>query len=127
MTRFMLICLGGAVGTGARYLLSGWMLRALGPGFPWGTLIVNVLGSYLVAVLMYAGVEVAALSPTARLVLSTGVMGGFTTYSAFSFETMRQLQDGSSWLAAVNVSVTLFGCLAACFLGWLSARWIFAS
>jgi CrcB protein len=124
MSRFLWICLGGAVGTGARYLLGGWTLRAFGPSFPYGTLSVNLIGSLLVAALMYLGVEAAMLPPTLRLVLTTGVMGGFTTYSTFSYETLKYLQDGAWGLAIVNVLVTVFGCLAACLLGWAGARWL---
>ncbi len=120
--RLLWICLGGAFGTGARYLLSGWALEQLGSGFPYGTLAVNVLGSFLLAVLMYAGVDAGLLSPTVRLALTTGVMGGFTTYSTFSYETMRYLQDGVWWLAFLNVAVTLVACLGACFLGWVAAQ-----
>ena len=124
MARFLWICLGGAAGTGARYLVSGWVLRALGPSFPFGTLAVNVLGSLCVAVLLYLGTETAALSPTVRLALTTGVMGGFTTYSTFSYETMRSIQDGAWGLALLNVLVTVVACLGACFLGWAGARWM---
>ena len=125
MSRFLLVCLGGALGTGARYLVSIGTLRWLGPAFPWGTLAVNVLGSFLVAALMYLGTDKAAISTTTRLVLTTGVMGGFTTYSTFSYETMKYLQDGAWRLAILNVGVTVLGCLGACVLGWTGAKWMF--
>ncbi|MHB8875773.1 MAG: fluoride efflux transporter CrcB [Myxococcaceae bacterium] len=124
MSRFLWICLGGAVGTGARYLLSGWTLRVLGPAFPYGTLAVNVLGSFLLAVLMVVGLHSTALSPTMRLVLTTGVMGGFTTYSTFSYESMRYFQDGAWLIGALNIGVTVLACLAACLLGWSGGRWL---
>lgn len=124
MSRFLLVCLGGALGTGARYLVSGWAPRVFGPVFPYGTLAVNVLGSFLVAVLMYVGTETTAMPATTRIVLTTGVMGGFTTYSTFSYETMKFLQDGAFGLAVLNVAVTVLGCLAACVLGWAGARWM---
>ena len=124
MQQFLWICLGGAVGTGARYLLSGWALQALGPAFPYGTLTVNLLGSFLIAFLMVVGVETTLLPPALRLVLATGVMGGFTTYSAFSYETLKYLQEGAWWIGILNVLVTVFGCLAACLFGWVSARWL---
>jgi len=127
MERFLWVCFGSAVGGGARYLLSGWVLTVLGPSFPYGTLAVNAIGSFLLAALMYAGVEVAAISPTVRLAAATGVMGGFTTYSTFSFETMRYLQDGAWGVAIANVSVTVLGCLLACFLGWSAARALFGT
>ena len=124
MSRFLMICLGGALGTGARYLLSGWTLRWLGPGFPYGTLVVNVLGSFLLAGLMFVGTETTAMPATMRLFLSTGVLGGFTTYSTFSYETMKYLQDSAWHLAVLNVSVTVFACLGACMLGWAGAKWM---
>ena len=124
MSRFLWICLGGAAGTGARYLLSGWALAALGTSFPWGTLAVNVIGSFLLGLLMQVGVATPLLSPTLRVALTTGVMGGFTTYSSFNYETMRYAQDGSWLLATVNVVVMLLGCLVAGFAGLLAGRWI---
>jgi CrcB protein len=104
MSRFFWICLGGAAGTGARYLVSGWALAALGTSIPYGTLAVNAIGSFLLGLLMQVGIATPLLSPTLRLTLTTGVMGGFTTYSAFNYETIRYVQDGSWPLAVVNVS-----------------------
>lgn len=122
--RLLWVCLGSAVGGGARYLVSGWALKALGPAFPYGTLAVNLIGSFLLGAIMFAGVEAAALSPNTRLALSTGVMGGFTTYSTFSYETMKYLQDGAWAIALGNVLATVVGCLAACALGWSGAKWM---
>lgn len=125
--RLFWICVGGAFGSGARYLLSGWVLDQLGPAFPSGTLAVNLIGSFLLGALMFLGVEAALLPPTLRLALTTGVMGGFTTYSTFSYETMRYLQDGAWGLALLNVAVTVVGCLVACLLGWGLAQWLAGS
>lgn len=122
MARLVLISLGGALGTAARYLLSGWLLRVLGPAFPYGTLAVNVIGSFLLGALMHVGLQTALLSPTARLVLGTGVMGGFTTYSTFNYETLQYLQQGAWGLAGLNVAATLLVCLAAGALGVAAAR-----
>lgn len=118
------VCFGSALGGGARYLVSLWMARLLGQSFAYGTLTVNTVGSFLIGVLMYTSVEGSAISPTLRLALTTGVIGGFTTYSTFSYETFRYLQEGAWSSALVNVFVTLFGCLAATFLGWTLARWV---
>ena len=120
--RLFLICLGGAFGSGARYLISGWVLDYFGPAFPSGTLAVNIIGSFLIGALMFLGIEAGMLSPTARLTLTTGVMGGFTTFSAFSYETMRLAQDGSWALALANVVVSVVACLVACVLGWAVAQ-----
>lgn len=127
MDRFFWVCLGSAVGGGARYLVSGWMLKALGPSFPYGTLAVNLIGSFLLGGLMFAGVEAGLMPPTVRLALTTGVMGGFTTYSTFSYETLRYLQEGAWLLAVANVVLTVIGCLAACLLGWWGSKWMFGS
>lgn len=122
MARFLWICLGGAAGTGARYLLSGWLLRAAGPGFPWGTLAVNVIGSFLLGLILQVSLTTTLISPTLRLALTTGVMGGFTTYSTFNYETLQYLQQ-SEWLAAfANVAATLLACLAAGALGVLGGK-----
>jgi CrcB protein len=126
MALFWWICLGGAIGTGARYALSGWLLKALGASFPYGTLAVNVLGSFLVGSVMYAGLEAGMIPPTLRVALATGVLGGFTTYSSFSYETLRYIQEGAWLVAALNLAATFLGCLAACFLGWTGARWLLA-
>jgi CrcB protein len=120
MARFLLICAGGAVGTGARYLFSTAVTRAFG-NFPFGTLGVNVLGSFLVSVLMVLALEKSVLSPDLRLVLVTGVLGGFTTYSSFNYETLHLAQSGAAGLAVANVAVTLLACLLAGVAGiWLA-------
>ena len=124
MVRLFWICVGGAFGSGARYLLSGWVLEQFGPAFPSGTLAVNAIGSFLLGALMFLGVEAGMMPPTLRLAVTTGVMGGFTTYSTFSYETMRYLQEGAWMLALLNVTVTVVGCLIACLLGWGAAHWL---
>jgi CrcB protein len=122
MVRFLWICLGGAIGTGARYLLSGWLLRLAGPGFPYGTLAVNVIGSFLLGLLMQVSLSVETFPPTLRLALTTGVMGGFTTYSTFNYETLRFAQEGSWLLAGANLAITVVSCFAAGALGVLAGR-----
>jgi protein CrcB len=126
-SRFFWICLGGAAGTAARYWLGGWAPRVLGAALPWGTLAVNVLGSFLIGAVMHVGLTTELLSPTLRIALTVGVLGGFTTYSSFSFETLRLLQDGAWALALLYVAGTLLGCLGACALGFGVARWLAGS
>lgn len=121
-----MVCLGGALGTGARYLVSAWTPKVLGPAFPYGTLFVNVLGSFLLGAVMYLGTETTAMPATTRVVLATGVLGGFTTYSSFSYETMKFLQENALHLALLNMALNVLGCLGACALGWAGARWMFA-
>ncbi|HWM78623.1 MAG TPA: fluoride efflux transporter CrcB, partial [Methylomirabilota bacterium] len=115
--RLLLICLGGAVGTGARYLIGGLAARWLGSEFPYGTLFINVLGSFLIGFVQQVGLTTLAIPETTRLVLTIGVMGGFTTYSSFSYETISLIENGS-WLgAAANVVLTTGLCLVVCVLG----------
>ena len=115
--RLLLICLGGAVGTGARYLIGGLAARWLGSEFPYGTLFINVLGSFLIGFIQQVGLTTLAIPETTRLVLTIGVMGGFTTYSSFSYETISLIENGS-WLGAVaNVVLTTGLCLVVCVLG----------
>jgi CrcB protein len=94
VTRLLLVCAGGALGSGARYLVSTWAARALGADFPRGTLIVNVLGSFLLALLLGLAGTREAITPEARLFLGAGVLGGFTTYSSFNYETLALLERG---------------------------------
>lgn len=122
MAQFLWICLGGAVGTGARYLVALFALRLLGPAFPWGTLLVNVVGSFLLGALMHLGLTSEWLSPGLRLTLTTGLMGGFTTYSTFNYETLGYLREGAFGLALLNVGATLLLCLVAGYLGLVAAR-----
>jgi fluoride exporter len=122
MARLLWICLGGAIGTGARYLLSGWLLRILGPGFPYGTLAVNTLGSFLLGVLMQVALSTESFPPTLRLTLTTGVIGGFTTYSTFNYETLQLFQEGAWLLGLGNLGITVAACLAAGGLGLVVGR-----
>lgn len=127
MERLLFVCLGGAVGTGARYLVAGWMQRALGAGFPYGTFTVNLVGSFLLSLLMVVGVSSESISPTLRIAITTGAMGGFTTYSTFSYETMRFAQEGTYGMVALNITLTLVVCLAASFAGLAVGRLLVAS
>jgi CrcB protein len=120
--RFLLICLGGAAGTAARYGVQVWARAALGTVFPWGTLFVNLLGSFLIGVIMYVGTHSEVMSVTTRMALVTGVMGGFTTYSSFNYETLSLVQERSLALSALNVGATLFGCWIAGVLGLVVGR-----
>jgi fluoride exporter len=125
MTRFLLVCLGGALGSGARYLVALWAATALGSAFPFGTLIVNLAGSFLLAFLMQTSTSTEVISADVRLMLTTGVMGGFTTYSAFNQETTGYLRAGVWTIGFINIAATVIGCLAAGFAGLALARALF--
>jgi fluoride exporter len=120
--RLLLVCAGGALGSGARYLVATWAARAYGASFPRGTLIVNVTGSLLLGIIMGVAGARDLLSPEARLFLGTGIMGGYTTYSSFNYETLALAERGSVALAAANVTLTLVGCFAGGALGLVAGR-----
>jgi CrcB protein len=122
MIRFLLVCLAGAAGTGARYLLGGFIQRVMGASFPYGTITINASGSFLISIIMYLGLDKQVIGPDLRVVLTTGVMGGFTTYSTFNYETLRFAQNGAYALAALNMAVTVVVCLVTGGLGLLLAR-----
>lgn len=124
MKELLAVCIGGAAGSAARYLFSVWARDTLGQDFPYGTIGVNVIGSFAMGALAYLGRTTELLPPTLALALTTGVLGGFTTYSTFNDDTVRLLQSGAFARAALNVGVTLFVCLAAGFAGLALGRWI---
>ena len=127
MERFLFICLGGAIGTGLRYLTASLAVRWLGVDFPYGTLIVNVVGSFLIGLIQQVGATSLLIPETTRLFLTVGIMGGLTTYSSFSYETLRLAQIGAWGQAWVNVLVTTAVCLGVCFLGIVVGRMIVES
>jgi fluoride exporter len=122
--RFIYICLGGAIGTGLRYLTSGVAARWLGSDFPYGTLIVNVVGSFLIGLIQQVGTASLLIPEPTRLFLTVGIMGGLTTYSSFSYETVRLVEIGAWGQAWVNVLVTTALCLGVCLLGIAVGRLI---
>lgn len=124
MGRLLLIGLGGAVGTLARYGLAVACEQRFGAAFPYGTLAVNVIGSFLLGLVMQVGLTSDVLSPTMRLALGTGLIGGFTTYSTFNYETLKLWQDGAWRTAFINLTATVLGGLVAGLCGVLAARWL---
>ena len=119
------ICAGGAVGTAARYLLTLWANDRFGASFPYGTLAVNLIGCFLISIVVQAAAA-GEWPATLRLALVTGVLGGFTTYSAFNHETLRLLAQGNNGLALTYVSATLAGGLLSGWLGLTVARVLLA-
>ena len=114
----------GGLGCIARYLASGWTYQLVGRNLPYGTLLVNILGSFLLGLLMTFGLRSTLFSPEIRLGLTVGFMGGFTTFSTFSYETLRLLEEGSLWQAGINVVLNVVLCLSFALLGVLVARYL---
>lgn len=120
MERFLIVCGAGAAGCGARYLLSLW----IGPrAFPYATLAANLLGSFAIALVVELSLRASAFPPNLRLGLTTGFMGGLTTYSTFNLETTTMAAQGQTGRALLNLLATLAGCALAGLLGlWLARR-----
>jgi CrcB protein len=122
MKTLLLVAIAGGIGSAARYAVTLGAHRYIGPGFPYGTLTVNVVGSFLLAAIMHLGARPELLAPDTRIILATGVLGGFTTYSAFNYETLDLLGTGNWKLAFTNMALTVLACLGAGLLGLLAAR-----
>lgn len=121
MKQLLWVSLGGALGTAARYLLGDWLAR-LAPNFPLATLVINASGSFMLCALMELALHSSAVPPWLRITITTGVMGGFTTYSTFNYETLQLIEDGALLLAGWNVLTTVVGCLLAGLLGTMLVR-----
>ena len=120
MQTYLLIGLGGALGSMARHWCNGLAAAALGIAFPWGTLIINVLGSMVIgfaAAAMGAGGRFP-VSNEARLFLMVGICGGYTTFSAFSLQTLTLLQNGEVLPATGNIGLSVILCLIGVWLGY---------
>ncbi len=122
MTRVLIVFGAGGTGCAVRYLISTWAGDRLGTAFPYGTLIVNLIGSFLMGLVMELSLRVADFPDDLRLALTTGFLGGLTTYSAFNHETSTLALDGSTTRSLTNVGVTLIGCAIAGLLGIGLAR-----
>ena len=120
MQRFLIVCGAGGLGCGVRYLVSRYANTAT---FPYGTLIVNVVGSFIIALVLEASLRrVAWLTPNITLGITTGFLGGLTTYSAFNYESTQLLLGDRPLRGALDIAVTLVACLAAGLLGLALAR-----
>lgn len=117
MERLLFIGLGGAIGTIMRYVASLAAVRWFGADFPYGTLIVNLAGAFVIGVVQEIGTESLLIPDHLRLFLTTGMMGGLTTYSTFSYETVRLMQADAWHQAWINIVATTTICLALCFVG----------
>lgn len=122
MQRFLLVCVGGAAGSGTRYLITLWAGQRLGTSFPWGTLLVNLAGCFVLGLLMHVALTTTMISPNVRVLCTTGAMGGLTTYSTFNYETIKLFEDGATRFALVNFGVTSVGCLVAGLAGLATGR-----
>lgn len=120
MSPLLLVMLGGALGSGARHLTGRLMLQALGPDFPYGTLTVNWVGGLMMGILAGALARTGATEGW-RMFIGVGILGGFTTFSSFSLDTITMIERGQASVALGYVALSLFGSLAALWAGlWMT-------
>jgi CrcB protein len=121
MERLFWICLAGAAGTGARYLIALWAAQRFGSALPYGTLLVNLIGCFGIGAVMHAALTLG-WPATMRAAVTIGFLGGFTTYSSFNYETLRLFEEGAPAAAVMNLALTLLGGFLAGWLGLTAAR-----
>jgi CrcB protein len=126
MTTYLWVAVGSALGGMARYWMTLTMAAATGLGFPWGTILINIIGSFVIGfVAALTGVGGRVNAPLdARVFIMTGLCGGFTTFSAFSLQTLDLARDGRWLQAGANVGLSVVLCLIAVTLGYLAAGFI---
>lgn len=115
---------GSGLGGALRYLAVGWVVARYGAAFPYGTVAINVVGSFLITLVMHLGLSTTWIHPDVRLALAAGVLGGFTTYSSFTYESLGLFEQGAVRLGALNIALTVVGCLVAGVAGLLLGRLI---
>ena len=120
MKEILFVAAGGAIGSSLRYVLSSSIYSWFGRAFPWGTLAVNVVGSFAIGLLSILLVEKFNVAQEWRLAIVVGVLGGFTTFSAFSWDTLDLMQQGLTLKALFNVLANVMLCIVA---AWLGAMW----
>jgi CrcB protein len=126
MNQLMAVALGGSCGAVVRFLVSSGLYQWLGWGFPYGTLVVNVVGSFLIGLLTEALIlQRVAISLEYRAAILVGFIGAFTTFSTFSLETIYLIEQGSLSKAALNIGGSVLGCLFAVWIGLLCGRYLF--
>jgi fluoride exporter len=117
----LLIAIGGALGSVARYLLSTFVLRVTGTLFPLGTFVVNVIGCLVFGAIAGAATQRVQIAPALRLFLLTGILGGFTTFSSYAFESFALVRDGQFVWASINVLGQVVAGLAGMWVGYVAA------
>jgi CrcB protein len=120
----LIIALGAAAGANARYWLTNWAAERFGPAFPWGTFVVNASGGLLIGLLLTVLNARLVADPTARLLLATGFLGAYTTFSTFTYDTVRLMQQGDYGPAAANAVGSVVAGLLATFAGVLIGHWL---
>jgi CrcB protein len=126
MNTLFAVAVGGALGASGRYVFNIQMMRLLGTGFPWGTFGVNIIGSFLMGVFVESFALRLNLSAEMRSFLTTGVLGGFTTFSTFSLDAGNMIERSDFTLAGLYITSSVIGSIMALFLGLYVVRTVFA-
>ena len=126
MFHLLLVMIGGAVGAGARHLTGRATLSLLGPGYPFGTLAVNLVGGFAMGLLVGALARMSVPGENWRLLLGVGVLGGYTTFSSFSLDVVNMMQRGDLGVAALYITISVIGSIAALFAGLALVRTVVA-
>lgn len=124
MQMILYIAIFGALGCLSRYFISGWVYTLLGIGFPYGTFAVNIIGAFTIGIIMEYSLYSEIISPNIRVALTIGFLGGFTTFSTFSYETFRLLEDGEFIIALLNILASVLVCILFTWGGVIAARYI---
>ena len=126
MKEYLWIGMGSALGGMGRYWLSGLIADRYGAVFPWGTIVVNVSGSFLIGLIgaLAEGGGRLLTPPVAREFLMLGILGGYTTFSSFSLQTLNLAREGQWFYAGANIGLSVTLCLAAVWLGYVAVQWV---
>ena len=122
MNRYFMVMVGAALGGLARYVIGSAVMQRFGGRFPLGTLVVNVTGCFLIGILLPLLTERGELRPNLRLFLIVGVLGGYTTFSSFAWETFQAVDEGGRWIAFANVALSVILGYLAVWCGSLLVR-----
>lgn len=123
-SKILCLGIGGFIGSNLRYWISNWSAIHIGTDMPYGTLLVNAIGSFILGFLTIYGTEVIDLDPRLRLLIGTGMMGALTTFSTFSVETFSFMRESNYFLALVNIGANVLVALCAVYLGFIAAKTI---
>lgn len=117
LRNYLYVFVGGGLGASIRYWISGLIPRWIGSGFPYANLFINVSGSFLIGLMMTAFEDRFLVNPSLRVFLTIGILGGYTTFSSFSYETIALLNNGEVYRATLFVTLSIGLCLIGTFLG----------